>query len=419
MSAANASTKFLLSLGALISVVVAGTFSDLRFNSNDFMFEDNIVVKSYQEEEVSNRIVASAERELPSAQYIAYNSFNRTAINGDWKITKIYNTNQSIVFDQNRIEDKDLTIDVEFEMIATSLIRIDGDKGLDFEISFVHESGTRIALFRSMDEGYEVIEAKRYKKKVIKALATSKKRVKKKKVSPKKIVKSKGGVKLDRDVDLILERALDPKHNKNVVMGNAISGTLSLLGGNIENLDVTIHKGTDKEVSQNVPFIQINNGGQFSFEGENGMVSGIITNNGKDGYRIRFATGVFAGAMLNFVTEDEFDNLLELQEKIDYEKMIKQEEIAEQRELQKDEQQEKQEEKRAAQALKVEEESSRERAKYDNSDQESGEENDEIEEIETEEDIALKVKKSGFSFAQGRSKSLKKTGRSIASIPTK
>ena len=197
-------------------------------------------------------------------------------------------------------------------------------------------------------------------------------------------------------------------------MGNDISGTLSILGGNIENLDVTIHKGTDKEISQNVPFIQINNGGQFSFEGETGMISGIITNNGKDGYRIRFATGVFAGAMLNFVTEHEYENLLELQEKLEYEKMIKQEEIAEQREIQKEDQQEKQEEKRAAQALKVEKESSKERARYDNYDHQ---END-VEEIESEEEMVIKVKKSGFNFAKGRSKSLRKPARSIASIPS-
>jgi hypothetical protein len=397
MNAGKTSTKFLLTLGAMISVVVAGTFSDLRFNSNDFMFNNEITTEVHYEE-TSNRIVASAESELASAQYIAFNVQNKLSIDGDWRITKIYNTDESVVYDQNRRKDKGLVIEVTLEMIATSLVRIDGDKGLDFDISLLHESGTRIALFRSMGKGYEIIEAKKYTRRAKvqnNELANDRKKAKKKKVSPKKVVKSKGGVNLDRDVDLILERALDPKKNKDVLMGENISGSVSLLGGNIENLEITIHRGTDKEVSQSVPFIQVNTGGQFSFEAEDGqIVSGILTNNGKDGYRVRFATGVFAGAMLNFVTQEEFDKLEELHEKIEYDKMVKQEEIDAEREA------------NATQAeVEVKEDMSQERAKYDNYEKEQ-EEN--IKEIESEEEMVLKVKNSGFNFARGRSLSNRK-----------
>ena len=391
MSAENTSTKFLLILGAMISVAVAGTFSDLRFNSNDFMFNNEIITEAYSEDS-SNRIVASAESELASAQYIAFNVKNKLSIDGDWRITKIYNTDESIVYDQNRNKDKGLVIEVTLEMIATSLVRIDGDRGLDFDISLLHESGTRIALFRSMSKGYEIIEAKRYKRapKIRKVdVASRSSALVKKKVAPKKIVKSKGGVNLNRDVDLVLERALDPKQNKDVLMGEKISGSVSLLGGNIESLEITIHKGSNKELSLSVPFIQINTGGQFSFEADDQVISGIITNNGKDGYRIRFATGVFAGAMLNFVTQEEYDNLLEIQEKIEYDKMVKQEEIDEEKEAN-----------ASPQEIEIREDVSQERKKYEDYEKELKEN---IEEIETKEEMVLKVKKSGFNFAKGRS----------------
>lgn len=402
MSAGKASSKFIMTLGLLVSVVVAGTYSDLRFNSNEFMFEEESIVELLDEDN-SLRNVASAERELPSAQYIAYNSENRSRLDGKWLITSIHNTNNTVIYSKDREEDKNMKIEVTLEMIGTSLIRIDKDKGLDFDISFMHESGKRLALFRTMDNGYEVVELRKVdkKKKARKAQRVELAERKEEK-KPTQLVKRKTGVNLDKDVDLVLERALDPKRNKDVLMGDKISGTLSVLGGNIENMEVTIHQGTDKEVSISIPFVKINDGGQFNFEAEGGMVSGLITNNGKEGYRIRFATGAFAGAMLNFVTDGEYQKLMELQEELAFEKELLREEQAMKAEEARERAEEAREEAIANGTLKVEEDQSQGRNKYEEYEEKLEEESEEVAEMETEAEMVQAVERSGFNFASGR-----------------
>jgi hypothetical protein len=55
-------------------------------------------------------------------------------------------------------------------------------------------------------------------------------------------------------------------------------------------------------------------GGYFKAEVNGEEVTGIIFNNGKDGYRMSFVTGPLAGAMLNFVTKEQFDRIQEAEE---------------------------------------------------------------------------------------------------------
>ncbi|MCO4794038.1 MAG: hypothetical protein KC493_10010 [Bacteriovoracaceae bacterium] len=405
----KSSTKILMTLVLTGSVVViAGTFRDFHFNSNEFMLDDEIKV-SRRLDDPSKRIVASAERELPSAQYLAFNDSNKIKVDGKWEIIKIHNTSKETLFDLQREEDKDLKIIVDLEMVGTSLVRVDGDRGLEFDISLLHESGNTIALFRSIDGTYEVIEAKKHKMAVV--VETKEQELMDKSgfednrsiVKPQALVAQKQGVAISQDFDLVLERALDPNTSKEVLRGeSSISGSASLLGGNIENLSIVLHKGTDKEKSLEIGFAQINDGGQFNFDENGEVVSGILTNNGREGFRIRIATGQFAGAMLNFVTNAEFDKIRELEEKAAYDKMAQQEEYQEPIE---------------EYASRVsEEDDSVGREKYMEYEQEQMEnkENEEQEQevIETEEEMAMKAQKSGFNFTSGAPKSIK---RSIAS----
>ena len=53
-------------------------------------------------------------------------------------------------------------------------------------------------------------------------------------------------------------------------------------------------------------------GGTFKAEVSGEEVSGVVFNNGKDGYRISFVTGPIAGAMLNFVTKAQMEKAQEL-----------------------------------------------------------------------------------------------------------
>ena len=44
------------------------------------------------------------------------------------------------------------------------------------------------------------------------------------------------------------------------------------------------------------------------------IVHGIITNNGQDAYRVRFATGPLQGAMLNFLSYEQLEIMQEREE---------------------------------------------------------------------------------------------------------
>ncbi len=410
----KSSTKFMMTVLLLGSVVVVGgTLRDYHFNSNEFMLDNEIKVSRRLDDQPSKRIVASAERELPAAQYLPLNDANRLRVDGKWEIIKIHNTSKEVLFDISRDEDKDMKIIVELQMTGTSLVRIDGDKGLEFDISLLHESGKTIALFRSIDGTYEVIEARKVveRKNVIASAKTNEQKLMEEsgfednraQLAPTQMISQKQGVQIGQDFELVLERALDPNASKEVQRGSeAISGSASLLGGNIENLKVVLFRGTDKEKSLEIGFAQVNDGGQFNFEENGETVSGILTNNGKDGFRVRIATGSFAGAMLNFVTEEEFDKIRELEEKAAFDKLAQQEEYIEPIE-------------ELATEVSQEDESVG-REKYLEYEQQQIEEKEEAEEeqevIESEEDMAMKAQKSGFNFMSGRPQA---PARSIAS----
>jgi hypothetical protein len=408
----KSSTKLMMTMFLLGSVVVVGgTLRDYHFNSNEFMLDNEIKVSRRLDDQPSKRIVASAERELPAAQYLPFNDLNKAQVDGKWEIIKIHNTSKEVLFDTTRSEDKDVKLIVELQMIGTSLVRIDGDTGLEFDISLLHESGQTIALFRSIDGTYEIIEAKKYIVKQVAStpVSSSVQRLMEEsgfednraQLAPQQMISQKQGVQIGQDFDLVLERALDPNSSKEVQRGDSVlSGSVSLLGGNIENLSATLFRGTDKEKSLEIGFAQVNDGGQFNFDENGEVVSGILTNNGRDGFRIRIATGSFAGAMLNFVTAEEFDKIKELEEKAAFDKLAQQEEYVEPIE------------EYAAEVATEDESVGREKyLEYEQEQFEKEEAEEEQEVIETEEEMAQKAQKSGFNFMSG------KPSRSIASKP--
>lgn len=403
----KSSTKLMMTMFLLGSVVVVGgTLRDYHFNSNEFMLDNEIKVSRRLDDQPSKRIVASAERELPAAQYLPFNDSNKAQVDGKWEIIKIHNTSKEVLFDTTRSEDKDVKLIVELQMIGTSLVRVDGDTGLEFDISLLHESGQTIALFRSIDGTYEIIEAKKHivKQVASRPVSSSEQRLMEEsgfednraQLAPQQMISQKQGVQIGQDFDLVLERALDPNSSKEVQRGDSIlSGSVSLLGGNIENLSVTLFRGTDKEKSLEIGFAQVNDGGQFNFDENGEVVSGILTNNGRDGFRIRIATGSFAGAMLNFVTVEELNKIKELEEKAAFDKLAQQEEYVEPIE------------EYAAEVATEDESVGREKyLEYEQEQLEKEEAEEEQEVIETEEEMAHKAQTSGFNFMSGRSRSI-------------
>lgn len=302
-----------LALGLVVAF--ANTYLDNDLFSSNFMEVETLSIVDNFDIEDDVRDVASAERELPAAQYLPANLSNRALINRKWEITRIINENQEVVFDIfNRIEDKNKLLELEFEMVGTSQVRIDGDENLIFDISLLHESGKTIVLFRSFGDGFEIIEARKreFKRSFNRLVKDTFTKEKTNKINSEKVIEKKKGLFFKHiGQSLLLERAIVPTINQGVFKQFQVEGELVLGENTLESMYARVGIGTANEFSfPSLDYVKVNDGGQFSFENDNGdIISGVITNNGKDGYRVRIATGPYAGTMLNFVTSEELDRI--------------------------------------------------------------------------------------------------------------
>lgn len=301
MKLLNRSPKALAALLGLGSLVVfAGTLSDLRLHSDAFMDEIKIEVPTETGRVETQRFVASSEMsDLPAVQYLPFNAENQELINGKWEIRRIKAADDTIVYDKvGSYEDRNKSIVVDFSLIGTSTVMVDNDANQVFKVSLMTDYDT-IALFKVMDDGHEILEAKKAPE--TKTVDTSQVAV-----AEKKSEEEVNGLRLKENVDLRLERALFPSKTSELLKGDKIRGYVSLIDGNIENLSAAIYyDNRSPAVEIDVPFAEINDGGMFETFIGSESVHGIITNNGEGVFRIRFATGPLQGAMLNFVTDEK------------------------------------------------------------------------------------------------------------------
>lgn len=298
--------KLIASLIGLGSVMVfAGVVSDMRLHSDIFM--DNLKIESATETGRINttRFVASAnEEQLPAVQYLPFNQMNQDLINGQWEIRRIVDASGKTIFDKiGQYEDRDKSIVVNFGLIGTSTIMVDEDYSQIFRISLMTEFGT-IALFKDMGNGFEILEAKKIVKKNEAAVVKVEK-------TEEKVEAKITGLRLEGNQDLVLERALHPSKTSQLLNGSSVRGNVSLIDGNIENLNIALYYEQGQKDEFEIAFAEINDGGMFEAMIEDETVHGIITNNGEGVFRIRFATGRLQGAMLNFVTEEKLSDLTE------------------------------------------------------------------------------------------------------------
>jgi hypothetical protein len=109
------------------------------------------------------------------------------------------------------------------------------------------------------------------------------------------------------DMELVLDKALNPDKSKEVMSDDKIEGHLSLRNGNLEQLSVVLNKGTDKAEILEFDLAKINDGGQFEADLGDELVTGMISYNGDNALRVRIITGRLSGTMLNFLTEDQIE----------------------------------------------------------------------------------------------------------------
>lgn len=287
----------------------------------EFKQRASLEVKTFND--LAQRDVASIESgpKLPAIQYIALNQANRDRLGGEWEVMRIVSETGEEVFNAY-LNEGDRAVRVNFDLIRTSVIQIDKEDGQVYFVSLLTDQNT-IALFKEYNGGYEILEARKVfvPKERNESFAPA---VEEAPVA-RSVTPDLPATDPSLNAELILEKALNPAKTAEVLAGDAISGSATIRGGSIERLSVTLHRGTQNETSLEMQFAEINDGGQFeTFVGDT-SVSGIVTNSANEGFRIRFATGPLQGAMLNFVTEEAYEEMEIQRENQEYERLEAQE----------------------------------------------------------------------------------------------
>lgn len=291
---------------AVAGVVLAGTYADIQLKSNSFMFETKIDIVSFTPEE-TKRIVASRVHDfnLPAVSYLGVTKENKKKIEGRWEITRVIDNKGNAIYDTfKNEEDKKSIVIVDMKLTATSTVTLDEDLNQVFKVSLLTKRNT-IALFKVVNGGYEILEAKKLIKKptfISNKLAFKSSGL----VEPKTVKKKKKGIRIN-DMDLFLESALNPLQSRNVLNITQVNGNLSVFDGSIQDFSASLNTGSSKEMNLDFSFAEIKDGGQFEAELGGQVATGIITNNGESSYKIRFATGPLQGAILTFVTQEKYE----------------------------------------------------------------------------------------------------------------
>lgn len=275
------SKKAIISILSLGSIVLAGTIKDINSRT--------VTKVRVTEEEVApvERNVAS-ELQKVARMYVPMNALNLAKINAKWEIVRIIGADSVPTFDKiNNPEDAKKSLKVKMELVGTSIVKLDNDKDLVYNISLLSDFGT-IALFKKMGNGFEIIEAKLVlNKKAEETLAVS------------------------DEVELVLERALNQAKSSKILTGSDVSGEMVLSKNSINGLTVELRNSNGETQNIDISAADLMDGGSFKADVDGEEVSGVVFNNGKDGYRLSFVTGPLAGAMLNFVTREQLAQIEE------------------------------------------------------------------------------------------------------------
>ena len=270
------SKKAIIAILSLGSVVLAGTIKDInsRTVSRKHALEELPVERGLASDVAPSMRIAIMKVEMSEA----------FKVNGKWEITRIVGSDEVVTYDKlNNPEDSKKNIVVPLKLVGTSSVMVNNDRDLVYKISLLSDFGT-IAIFKKMGNGFEIIEARMIREK-------------------------KAEVAVAEEVELVLERALNQSKSNKILSGSDISGEMTLTKKSIEGLSVSLTNTNGEVQSIDIASAQLLDGGSFKADVDGEEVSGVIFNNGKDGYRLSFVTGPLAGAMLNFVTAGELERI--------------------------------------------------------------------------------------------------------------
>jgi hypothetical protein len=278
------SKKVLIAIFSVSSIVIAGTIKDMRTHTKNLSHEQVI-----EDSLSTERTVASVPGSMVAQMNIPMIAENYKKINSKWEIVRIIDADKTVSFDKfQNPQDAKKSVQIKMELIGNGIVKIQNDNQQIYRVSVLTEFGT-IALYRKFGNGFEILEAKRVPASVS---------------TPNALV-------VNQEVELVLERALNQTKSNKVLVGDSVSGRLSLNNKILNSLSVEIRNENGESQSIEIDTADLMDGGTFKAEVNGEEVSGVIFNNGKDGYRLSFVTGPLAGAMLNFVTKEQFDKIQE------------------------------------------------------------------------------------------------------------
>ena len=283
------SKKALICFLSIGSLVLAGTIKD--YHGRTIRLES---IEAVEKEIIPVERSVASESGLKVAQiYFPAIADNVRKINTEWEITRIVDNNENIAFDKlNNADDAKKSIKVPFELIGNGIVRVNKDNQQVYRISLLSEFGT-IALFKKLGDGFEIIEAKKIAQ-----------------------LSNNAALVVDEAVELVLERALNQAKSNSVLEGDNVSGQVTLSSKAIAGLSVELRNPNGESQNIEIDTADLMDGGAFKAEVNGEEVSGVVLNNGKDGYRISFVTGPIAGSMLNFVTKDQMEKVEETRQEI-------------------------------------------------------------------------------------------------------
>ena len=277
------SKKAIIAILSLGSVVLAGTIKDINSRTVNRAHAEEVEMAPIERNLASE--VQTASQRIAVMRVEMNEAFK---IDGEWEVTRIIGSDEVVTYDKmNNPEDANKTIKVPMKLIRTSEVMVNNDSGLVYKISLLSDFGT-IAIYKTINGGQEILEAKRVKKVVKDEVAQS------------------------EEVELVLERALNQSKSTKILTGSEVAGEMLLTKNSIEGLTVSLTNTNGEVQNIEISSAQLMDGGSFKADVGDEEVAGVVFNNGKDGYRLSFVTGPLAGAMLNFVTREA---LQEMQDK--------------------------------------------------------------------------------------------------------
>ena len=279
------SKKAIITFLSVSSIVLAGTINDYHarsvINKNSEVVEQEIIPVE--------RSVASTAVAKVAQMYLPANAENLKKINATWEITRIVANDEKVAFDKfANPEDAKKSIQVSMELIGNGIVRVNKDNEQVYRVSLLSAFGT-IALYKKLGNGYEILEAKKIEE-----------------------AKENQSLIVSEEVELVLERALNQAKSNKVLEGHDVSGSVSLSSKAITALSVELRNPNGETQNIEIDTADLMDGGSFKAEVNGEEVSGVVFNNGKDGYRISFVTGPIAGSMLNFVTKEQMEKVQEV-----------------------------------------------------------------------------------------------------------